>query len=118
MTEWHLKLERRTLARVVPATTPGLYCQVRADGRLSLPANLSWAKNGALDAALRDHPELEQLPVVERRLRWCREPGVSSGNRAHFSRPLAAGAFSAPPLGAAGTRPAKRASDSEKAVAP
>ena len=74
MTEWHLKLERRTLARVMPASTPGLYCQVRADGRLSLPANLSWAKNGAFNAALRDHPELEKLPVVERRLRWCREP--------------------------------------------
>ena len=60
---WHLKLGRRTLARVVPAEVPGLYHQVRADGRLSLPANLSWAKNGALGAVLRDHPELEQLPV-------------------------------------------------------
>ena len=41
---WHLELGRRTLARVVPAEVPGLYHQVRADGRLSLPANLSWAK--------------------------------------------------------------------------
>ena len=69
-------LGRRTLARVVPAEVPGLYHQVRADGRLSLPANLSWAKNGALGAALRDHPELEQLPVSSGRCAGAARPTI------------------------------------------
>jgi hypothetical protein len=101
---WHLKLGRRTLARVVPAEVPGLYHQVRADGRLSRPANLSWAKNGALGAVLRNHPELEQLPVGEWPLRWRRETHDSLGNRGCISRSLAAGTFSGATPGAARAR--------------
>jgi hypothetical protein len=49
---WLLRAGRRRLGRVVPDQKhKGLWRSIRADGRLSDIANLSWAKNAVLAAA-------------------------------------------------------------------
>jgi hypothetical protein len=51
---WLLYLGRRRFGRVVPDTKyPGMFRSVLSGGRLSDMANLAWAKNAVLDAAVR-----------------------------------------------------------------
>src|SRR6516165_3351709 len=53
--EWLLCLDRRRLGRVMPdAKHPGMFRSVLSGGRLSDMANLAWAKNAVLDAAVRE----------------------------------------------------------------
>jgi hypothetical protein len=52
---WLLLFNRRRVGRVVPDSRyPKMHRSVRADGRLSDMANLSRAKDAALDAVTRD----------------------------------------------------------------
>jgi hypothetical protein len=52
---WLLCLNRRRFGRVVPDTKhPGMFRRVLSGGRLSDMANLPWAKNAVLDAAMRE----------------------------------------------------------------
>jgi hypothetical protein len=53
--EWVLYLGRRRFGRVVPdAAWPGMFRSVLSGGRPSDMANLAWAKNSVLDAAVRE----------------------------------------------------------------
>jgi hypothetical protein len=52
---WLLYLGRRRFGRVVPdAKWPGMFRSVLSSGGLSDMANLAWAKNAVLDAAMRE----------------------------------------------------------------
>jgi hypothetical protein len=54
-TDWILWQGRRRMGRVVPdAVSPGLYRSVKAGGRLSDMANLSWSKDAVVAAAMRE----------------------------------------------------------------
>jgi hypothetical protein len=53
--DWLLRIGRRRFGRVVPDTKhPGMFRSVLSGGRLSDMANLAWAKNCVLDAAVRE----------------------------------------------------------------
>jgi hypothetical protein len=75
---WHLFLGRRRFGRVVPdAKYPGMFRSVLSSGRLSDMANLAWAKNAVLNAAV---PELEW----EARHDTATDPQKSQQNGAVF----------------------------------
>jgi hypothetical protein len=53
--DWVLHRKRRRMGRVVPdSKNPGMYRIALSGGRLSDMANLSWAKNAVLEAAIRE----------------------------------------------------------------
>jgi hypothetical protein len=53
--DWVLWFSRRRVGRVVPdAKYPGMFRWVRSAGRLSDMANISWVKDAAMGAAIRD----------------------------------------------------------------
>jgi hypothetical protein len=54
-TDWVLHLRRRRMGRVVPdAEYPGMWRSVKSRCQLSDMASLSWAKDAALKAAIRE----------------------------------------------------------------
>jgi hypothetical protein len=76
--DWVLRLGRRRFGRVIPdAKHPGLFRSVLSGGRLSDMANLAWAKNAVLDAAVR---ELEW----DARYKAATDPQKSQENRSVF----------------------------------
>jgi hypothetical protein len=53
--DWVLHRKRRRMGRVTPDSKyPGMYRIALSGGRLSDTANLSWAKNAVLEAAIRE----------------------------------------------------------------
>ena len=70
--DWVLHRKRRRMGRVVPdSKNPGMYRIALSGGRLSDMANLSWAKNAVLEAAIR---ELEYEARGTRRHRAINPP--------------------------------------------